>query len=46
MGSPCGLPESFDGVRKTAFGTETRGERHGVLMVKQLCKCSKKCDGF
>uniref|UniRef100_A0A8C0V7B3 Diacylglycerol kinase n=1 Tax=Cyanistes caeruleus TaxID=156563 RepID=A0A8C0V7B3_CYACU len=27
VGSPCGLPESFNGVRKTASGTETRGER-------------------
>lgn len=39
-GSPCGLPESFDGVRKKAFCTETRGDRHLVLMVKQLFKCS------
>lgn len=27
--SPCGLPESFNGVRKTASDTETRGEIHG-----------------
>lgn len=41
-GSPSGLPESFDGVRKTPSGTETRGERCGVLKVKQLFKGSKK----
>lgn len=39
-GSPCGLPESFDGVGQKAFCTESRGDRHGVLMVKQLFKCS------
>lgn len=42
--SLCGLPGSFDGVGEIASvsGTETRAERHGVLMAKHLFKCIKQ----